>query len=142
MKNGLQPFRKQSKIIRMREIKFRGKCIDDGKWIIGGYFKNVEEKGEKHYIFDPIYSAVEVIPETVGQFTGLQDKNGKDIYEGDLVKTITGKIMVVKYSDEQAAFFIESMQGSFRYYFTEWKYAIQSEIIGNIHDNPELLSKS
>ena len=64
----------------MREIKFRGKRIDNGEWIYGYYFKS----WEKAYILwgttNDIPNKIEVIPETVGQFTGLKDKNGVEIY--------------------------------------------------------------
>lgn len=68
-----------------REIKFRGKCADDGKWIFGYYIVQPISSGDTApYIYDGEYE-YRVIPETVSQMTGLQDKNGTDVYEGDLV---------------------------------------------------------
>ena len=130
----------------MREILFRGKRVDNGEWFYGFYGKS----GEKAYIIYDNDIAVayismkEVIPETVGQYTGLTDKNGTKIFEGDIIKAqddifgspfcdgITGKVVY-----EESAYFIEPQNPyESEYLFNE---CAVYEVIGNIHDNPELL---
>jgi uncharacterized phage protein (TIGR01671 family) len=107
----------------MREIKFRGKRADNGEWVYGYYVWN--EHQNKHYIGknpnSKFWIEDEVIPETVGQYTGLKDKNGKEIYEGDVMKNWDAPDRVVEFND-------------FIYWMTEQVYTSESvEITGNIH---------
>ena len=121
----------------MREILFRGKRIDIGAWTYGDYTKYAFT--EKPCICDEEHWA-EIDPSTIGQYTGLTDKNGKKIFEGDIVKAqddiygspfcdgITGQIVYA-----EAAFFIEPKDPiESQWLFNE---CAVYEIIGNIHDN-------
>ena len=127
----------------MREILFRGKDIK-GNWHIG----LLAHIGNAWYISNKagVATAFEVIPETVGQYTGLTDKNGKKIFEGDVVKreytlrrgetkkTRETQIGVVSYSNKQCGFCLDKVCILRK----PWD-GDTLEIIGNIHDNPELL---
>lgn len=125
----------------MREIKFRGKRKDNGEWVYGYYFVTnttdfQDDKGnicnKCHFIYTN--TAHSVIPETVGQYTGLKDKNGKKIYEGDNYKE-GERIWTVIWG--AGMFLTDYANGSGQKFIN---YA-DIEIIGNIHDNPELLEQ-
>ncbi len=162
----------------MREIKFRGKRKDNGQWIDGNlihtishcdngmpemYFKQWEK--ETYYI-QPIMTIgderaefIEVIPETIEQYTNLKDKNGKEIYEGDIIE-FSYDIFTGNFDTRIGNGIIEFIGGAF--YIKpfeienkkindieneEWflLYSVNEdtlEVIGNIHDNPELLEES
>lgn len=116
-----------------REILFRGKSID-GNWYYGVPLVFTEDYV---CITAPYNHNKSVIPETVGQYTGLTDKNGKKIFEGDVVKLylIDGEeIGVIKYNDKMCRFMFFTKDGSYSFDDTD-----DFEVIGNIHDNPELL---
>ena len=120
----------------MRTIKFRGLRTDGKGWVYGGYFQHTpDEDGVRYYIFDFNEGAVEVIPESVGQFTGLHDKNGKKIYEGDVLEDTLGRKKLVEYYKD--GFWLNaSLEGA------EWclrHVNSSSKVIGNISENPELL---
>lgn len=109
----------------MREILFRGKRIDNGEWI-SGFLVDAKHIGD-WVLAEPIH------PETVGQYTELTDKNGTKIFEGDILKadwsTIDGEDMSGTFVAD-----LGDYMGTF-----ELAYANELEIIGNIHDNPELI---
>lgn len=129
----------------MRKYFFRGKRKDNGEWVYGYYCRCGWTGMEKDVIIPSHASAlygIDVIPETVGQYTELTDKNGTKIFEGDIVKCISrfdAKDMVVIF--ETAEFHLVDCQRyknyteccGYRHFGT-----LETEVIGNIHDNPEL----
>ena len=132
----------------MREIKFRGKRLDNGEWVYG--FLIQYENG--WFICNFIGDAYqyEVDPSTVGQFTGILDKNEREIYEGDILKDTNNAIYYVDFI--RGCFYLKTNYKSFPHLgWTEWlpmceidrlAIPVEFEIIGNIYENPELLSKS
>ena len=135
----------------MREILFRGKRIDknnpanNGKWFEGVYFPKDDITPAIIYGGTRHNHGVFVDPETVGQYTGLTDKNGKRIFEGDVcLNTKTGEIVAVKWSGVFAGFVWHKpkKENSKLFDFGElYRVSDKFEVIGNIHDNPELLKR-
>lgn len=127
----------------MREIIFRGKRTDNGEWCKGYLSKSRDENKRLKLCIDYIdyeekgvmRSSI-IIPETIGQFTGLNDKNGKKIFEGDILEGLCGSNKVY-FDADFVCFDWENISGQLKESFS--RFAYDYEIIGNIHDNPELL---
>lgn len=136
----------------MREILFRGKSLGNGDWLEGSLF--IDDKGEKHEILAGYVNyrlSWEVDPETVGLYTGLKDKNGKRIFEGDIIQIRfegdaeppskpeswyeTGKVI---WHDQLHGWYVvfDSPDGIA---IQEYDGCDDVFIVGNIHDHPELL---
>lgn len=145
----------------MREILFRGKCADTGKWYQGQYIhlhkttyciKEDYDKDKNNDIHQIVFEKmtdwglpnqhlrVDVIPETVGQYTGLTDKNGNKIFEEDIIQSLeTKETAVVQWFPEHSTFMVwckSSNEVGFLYECTKSNI----EVIGDIYDNPELLN--
>lgn len=124
----------------MREILFRGKRVDNGEWVYGDLLQPTKEKILNIYEISDYNSLMgdrhEVYPETVGQYTGLNDKNGKKIFEGDIIRSNSER-GYIEYYPNDCAFDVVDDHGFY------WLISEMSniEVIGNIHDNPELLEE-
>lgn len=136
----------------IRTIIFRGKRKDNGEWIEGYYASRsnhacfANELKHQHFILKDVcfdfnlggLQEFEVAPETVGQYTGFTDKNGKRIFEGDIIrKTNEGRHPKIFTANIHTDFRVneEVHYGPCEHF----KESCEYEIIGNIHDNPELL---
>jgi hypothetical protein len=122
----------------MRDIKFRGKRIDNGDWVYGYYYKGALQNMDCKVNYVILSDGVKwhVIPETVGQYTSRKDKNCKEIYEGDATEE-----GIVVFSDDYLGFFVKLFKPEYEQQTNSLYDIPLPEIIGNIHDNPELLEE-
>ncbi len=152
----------------MREIIFRGKRLDNGEWVYGSLFVGFKKsyicpEAIAMYNFDGalcLGGFIEVDPSTIGQYTGLKDKNGKMIFEGGIIKADNGKqssISVVKFGEYYPKMFYAMLDmfypgtphlNATGFYAETTKHediilfkSRHIEVIGNIYDNPELLKE-
>lgn len=139
----------------MREILFRGKDLQEKNgWIYGHFYKSDYNKREREsgkatliftpncdtFIYCPEYhNSWMVKPETVGQYTGLRDKNGTRIFEGDIVEYNGTKHRVVLENRFGTAYFGIVMNAMETWGFSNSVPANMMKVIGNIYDNPELV---
>lgn len=134
-----------------REILFRGKRLDTGEWVEGYLVKKIDpiyndietyyilnQKRDKFGVLEPLVTWTKVNAETIGQFTGLTDKNGVKIFEGDVLKRCYHNYYV-EWCEDCAMFVLSCITWSeMETDFTDF-YGEDFEIIDNIHDNPEML---
>ena len=121
----------------MREIKFRGLSLT-GDWIYG----NLDNQVNMVDIFnrdDGMFSKSVVMPKTIGQYTGLKDKDGKEIYEGDILEFSKGSIMYVEWDDDFKIFVLTDPRINLKNGSIGNWYVEKTKIIGNIFENKELL---
>ena len=133
----------------MRDILFRGKRVDNGEWIQGDLVQFLPHGIVRIVTQEPPYKDAEVDSDTVGQFTGLTDKNGRKIFEGDIIHLEYSQVFfggeyfgeyTAEVSYKEGCFITDGMNNG-----DEIETPLSGfnndevEIIGNIHDNPELL---
>lgn len=131
-----------------REILYRGARMEDGKFVYGSLvFVKENDKSENelpHIVISygpDTFDWFEVDPETVGQYTGMTDKNGTKIFEGDIVRHIDTMCHVVEVVNSEVYFDTEMLEFGFRYSneLFHCQFNNEFEVIGNIYDNKELL---
>ena len=148
----------------MREIKFRGKSKNNNEWCYGTYIFTDDNKNGpfRRKPFKESHKIVfwcsgdwnmggwvdeEVIPETIGQYTGLKDKNGKEIYEGDIIGCHNPNIKHLIFYNEKQGRFMAALNGDIENDYInvcgldDSRWNASKEVIGNIHDNPELIKE-
>ena len=139
----------------MREILFRGKRVDNGEWVYGYYAHLPSAAGAADIIYVPASDpddsnhTVFVDPETIGQFTGLTDKNGVKIFEGDIVRfkhdgdfgeKIYYRNYAVEFINTYVTYGLRLRNRSIHFPFKQGTASQHdAEVIGNIYDNPELI---
>lgn len=143
----------------MRDIKFKGYCMENKEWLYGGLFISKEttycckedyvahpENTKAYILFDQMtdwglpnnHYKVEVNPKSVGQYIGKKDKNSKEIYEGDIViGSFNGRGIII-FDEEKCQFLIKTLEYKDVFAFDNERFGM-IEVIGNIYDNPELL---
>ena len=141
----------------MREILFRGKRMDNGSWVYGDLLHNFFKIGDTCISIEKMAGVLQVDPDTIGQHAGLKDKNGKRIFEGDIIRTHYANTIATDFV-EQVVFHNGRFTSLYELHgpgngkmfsnlpdgiphlpqdktpYMDWCY-----VIGNLHDNPELL---
>ena len=148
----------------MREIKFRGKRVDNGEWWYGHL---IQSEGNCYITSNPSIidcnwlsngestldnnfgGLIQVIPETVGQYTGVNDKHCKEIYKGDIVKCTNDSDEIEEWDSDTGIGAVEWEENGYFWNITKVSngmgdiaYKRYIKVIGNIHDNPKMLESS
>ena len=121
----------------MREILFRGKRVDDGEWVEGDLLHSYFKKGDTCICCPDWTNIKQVDPSTVGQYTGLVDKHGVKIFEGDILKDSLGWVCTVRWDGDNGRFLGYHKKPRGDTYVCYVGREPAQEIIGNIHDNPD-----
>lgn len=151
----------------MKEVKFRGKRTDNGEWVYGNLVQmETSERYGKQEVFSNTWIVeiakeletrafsegcsvwanndfIQVDPKTVGEYTGLKDKNGKEIFEGDILQSQHGQNGRVTWDESRLTYIViwSAKTSKFAEEYDSYLYQAlyRSEVIGNIYENPELL---
>lgn len=142
----------------MREILFRGKRFDNGEWIEGYLFQIWDDALILWGTTNGVPDMIKVIPETVGQYTGLKGKDGRKIFEGDVLQVVGyGEVVdrcIIGYGTYKPYCYGNKMVGFYLYWKNDkcqhdkyanlpyWLETREAVCVGNIHDNPELIERS
>lgn len=130
----------------MRDYRFRGKSIEplvgDDQWVygFGVHVAELSDGGKEYWMYSE-NGALQVDPETVGQYTGLPDRYGKEIYKGDICRDSLGWVFVVEWDNDGSRFIGRHSQPRGDTYICYVGREPAVEVIGNIYDNPELLGE-
>lgn len=123
----------------MREILFRGKSDIGNMWVEGYYTRRDNDGDIEHRIETIIRASFRMIPETLGQWTGLKDKDGTGIFEGDIIKGSWNTRLVIYFDSCCLQFRAREIGSTITHSIDYYRGHNGYEIIGNIYDNPELL---
>ena len=130
--------------ITMRKIKFRAKRSDDGKWVFGDLTHEYRITRDKDIPCIRV-ARYNIDESSIGQFTGITDKNGKDIYEGDVIGCHNPNIKHLIFYNEKQGRFMAALDGDIENDFVgvcgldDSRWIGSKKVIGNVYDNPELL---
>ena len=121
-----------------REILFRGKSVNTGEWLFGDIMYYAGSAQIWYQTEDGKWNSI-VNPATVGQYTGLTDKNGVKIFEGDILSTSNSNCRIWYVDFKPTAFCANQSNANYSCVLDDFITTCEVEVIGNIHDSPELL---